>query len=254
MTLTNTSLFSGCKGLDLGAYRAGIKTIQCSDIITYEGEGIKILNNAKELGDITKIETIEYTDIISGGFPCQDISASNFKANGIVGERSGLWSDFFRLIKQGRPKYALIENSPNLLKKGFEIVLHDLSKIGYDAQWECISNEAFGFPHKRTRLFVIAYPSSERQSRQGNIFKDCCNYQESREWETNNVIDAIQRKTLPSLCESNHGFSHKLVKDGKKTNADKAMYGLGNAVNPFIAEYLYRCIIDREKLIQQEIK
>ena len=75
-----------------------------------------------------------YVDCICGGFPCQDISAAG-KGAGIEGERSGLWSEFARIISEVRPRFAFIENSPMLTIRGLDVVLCDLAKMGYDAEW-----------------------------------------------------------------------------------------------------------------------
>lgn len=83
----------------------------------------------KQYEDIRELRNPGYVDIISGGFPCQDISIAG-KGTGIVGERSGLWSEMFRIVREVRPRYVLIENSPMLLVRGFERVLCDLSQSG----------------------------------------------------------------------------------------------------------------------------
>ena len=96
-------------------------------------------------------------DIITGGFPCQDISFANKKAKGIDGERSGLWSEMARIIGEVRPNFALIENSPALLNRGFERVLADLAAMGFDARWGVFSAAEIGAEHIRERVFILAY-------------------------------------------------------------------------------------------------
>lgn len=201
--------------------------------------------NSIQYEDIRNFDAREWKggiDIISGGFPCQDISSANRNAVGITGQRSGLWGEYARVIHEVRPKFVVIENSPNLLRKGLEKILFDLSEIGYDAEWECISAEAFGYPHERVRLFIVAYPAGFRQPGQGNLFENCRYNQESRDWQTNNVINAIQRKTLPPLCDSNNGFPERVVKDGKITLGNAALHALGNALIPEIAYQIFKSI------------
>lgn len=233
--MKHIALFNGIGGFQIAAQEVGWENIVSVEISEYCNSKTKIhFPDCIQHGDITKTDFKQYAnkvDIISGGFPCQDISAANFKSVGIVGERSSLWSHFARAIYEARPSYALIENSPNLLRKGFEKVLHDLSEIGYNAEWECFSAEAFGLPHKRERLYIIAYPNGVGQQGSRNILKNTRNNQASRQWETNRVINAIQRKTLPPLCESNHGFSTKL-----------ALHALGNAVCPIIPYSIFESI------------
>lgn len=74
-------------------------------------------------------------DVISGGFPCQDISSAGARA-GITGERSGLWREFARIIREVRPGYVFVENSPDLVTRGLGVVLGDLAALGFDARWE----------------------------------------------------------------------------------------------------------------------
>lgn len=99
-------------------------------------------------------------DVLCGGFPCQDLSVAG-KGAGLDGSRSGLWSEYARLIGELRPRYVIVENVPALLARGFGRVLGDLAALGYDAEWDCIPASAFGAPHRRDRVWVVAYPSSE---------------------------------------------------------------------------------------------
>ena len=95
-------------------------------------------------------------DLITGGFPCQDISIAG-KGVGIEGERSGLWTEFKRIIGECRPKFALIENVPALTFRGLDRILCDLAEIGYDAEWQSISASEVGAWHKRERIWIVAY-------------------------------------------------------------------------------------------------
>jgi DNA (cytosine-5)-methyltransferase 1 len=96
-------------------------------------------------------------DVITGGFPCQDISTAG-KGAGIDGERSGLWSEYSRIISEIRPKFVIVENVSALLGRGISKVLGDLAQIWYDAEWHCIPASAVGAPHIRDRVWIIAYP------------------------------------------------------------------------------------------------
>ena len=155
--LSHGSLFSGIGGFELGAKEAGIETVWSCEYEQFNRDVLrKNFSNTKQYENIIDMEIPEYVDIISGGFPCQDISIANTNADGIKGKRSGLWSEMFRIIRGVRPKYVIIENSPMLLVRGFERVLCDLSEIGYDAEWQSLSAETFGYPHKRERLYCIA--------------------------------------------------------------------------------------------------
>jgi DNA (cytosine-5)-methyltransferase 1 len=102
---------------------------------------------------------VPYVDVLCGGFPCQDISLAG-KGAGIGGERSGLWAEYARLIRDLRPRYVIVENVAALLARGLDVVLADLAACGYDAEWDCLPASAFGAPHQRDRLWLVAYPES----------------------------------------------------------------------------------------------
>ena len=95
-------------------------------------------------------------DVVCGGFPCQDISVAG-KGAGISGARSGLWSEFARIIGEIRPRFAFVENSPMLTIRGIDRVLGDLAEMGYDAEWGVIGAHHAGAPHKRDRIWILAH-------------------------------------------------------------------------------------------------
>ena len=111
---------------------------------------------------------VPYVDVLCGGFPCQDISLAG-KGAGIDGARSGLWSEYARLIGELRPRYVVVENVSALLGRGLGRVLGDLAEIGYDAEWDCLPASAVGAPHRRDRFWLVAYPNGDdgRQGRTG---------------------------------------------------------------------------------------
>jgi len=170
--ITIGSLFSGIGGIDLGLERTGgFKTIWFSEVDNYASEVLrKHWPNVPNYGDIKSIpwRKIRKPDMLIGGFPCQDISIAGKGAGIKEGTRSGLWSEYAKAIRILRPKLVLIENVPMLANRGLNIVLSDLAKIGYDAEWNIISAASVGAPHKRERLFVIAYPNSSRCDNRGD--------------------------------------------------------------------------------------
>lgn len=97
-------------------------------------------------------------DVVSGGFPCQDISAAGTGA-GLDGERSGLWVEMARIIGEVRPAFCFVENSPMLTSRGLGTVLGDLAALGYDAEWGVLGAADVGAPHKRERCWIVAYAS-----------------------------------------------------------------------------------------------
>lgn len=110
-------------------------------------------------------------DVVSGGFPCQDISAAG-RGAGIEGERSGMWSHMARIIDEVRPRYAFIENSPLLVSRGLGTVLRDLAALGYDARWGIVGAHHVGAPHKRDRIWIVANPNSHRELQSKRSFTD----------------------------------------------------------------------------------
>lgn len=97
-------------------------------------------------------------DVLSGGFPCQDISCAG-KGVGIGGERSGLWSEMARIIGEVRPRFVFVENSPLLVSRGLGLVLSDLARLGFSARWGVVGADDAGAPHRRKRVWVLAYTS-----------------------------------------------------------------------------------------------
>lgn len=94
-------------------------------------------------------------DIVTGGFPCQDISPAGHGA-GIDGERSGLWSEMARVLGEVRPHYALVENHANLTSRGLHRVLGDLAEMGFDARWGVLAACHAGLDHQRKRIWIAA--------------------------------------------------------------------------------------------------
>lgn len=233
--LTHGSLFSGVGGFEEGSELAGIKTIWNCELENYQSKILKQnYNDSKQYRDITEAEITERVSIISGGFPCQDISVAG-KMEGIKGQRSGLWSEMFRIIRNIRPYYVIIENSPALLIRGFEQVLCDLSEIGYNAEWQVLSNIAFGYPHKRERLYVIAYTNEI------GLQSDICTSDGFnsifRKWASNQDDGYSLSKRIHEIgaCEdirNGDGFQSWTHRVGS----------IGNAVNPTVAYYLFECI------------
>lgn len=156
------SLFTGIGGFDLGLERAGMRVMwQCESnayrraVLRKHWPGVPCYEDVR-----TVDESAEWVDLICGGFPCQDLSLAG-KGAGITGSRSGLWSEFARIVGELRPRYVLVENVPALAHRGLGRVLGDLAARGYDAEWDCLPASAFGAPHRRDRLWLVAYPSSE---------------------------------------------------------------------------------------------
>jgi DNA (cytosine-5)-methyltransferase 1 len=157
--MTHGSLFSGIGGIDLGFEWAGIETKWQVEIDEYCQKLLSIrFPHTKKFTDVRKVgsHNLEKVDIISGGFPCQDISVAG-KGAGIEGERSGLWTELHRVISELRPRFAFIENVPMLTIRGGGRVISDLAEIGYDAEWQIVGADDVGAWHRRKRIWIVAY-------------------------------------------------------------------------------------------------
>ncbi|MFI0985039.1 DNA cytosine methyltransferase [Streptomyces exfoliatus] len=119
--------------------------------------------DAPNLGDIREIDwsrLVGKVDVITAGFPCQDISNAGPRV-GITGERSGVWRNVVEAVRHIRPRYVFLENVAVITRRGLDVVLGDLAEIGYDARWTCLRASDIGAPHQRERWFAVAVPHSE---------------------------------------------------------------------------------------------
>ncbi len=167
-------LFSGIGGFSLGLERTGgFETVAFCEIeefprrvLAKHWPDVPCYRDVRELtADRLAADGIA-VDVICGGFPCQDISTAG-KGAGLAGERSGLWSEIARLVGELAPRFVIVENVAALLGRGLGDVLGDLASLGYDAEWHCIPASAVGAPHRRDRIWIIAYPSCEQYQGSG---------------------------------------------------------------------------------------
>ena len=179
-------LFSGIGGFSLGLERTGgFETVAFCEIeefprrvLAKHWPGVPIYHDVRELTKGVLDRDGIAVDVITGGFPCQDLSVAGKQRGMGEGTRSGLWSEIVRLIGELRPRYVIVENVANLLsgpseKRGgwFGRVLGDLADCGYDAEWENIPASALGAPHRRARVWIVAYPNAAQRGQVG----EACN-------------------------------------------------------------------------------
>lgn len=147
-------------------------------------------------------------DVVSGGFPCQDISGAG-KGAGINGERSGLWAQFARIVGEVRPRLVYVENSPILTKRGIYRVLGDLAEMGFDAEWGIVSAENAGAPHQRKRIWILANSNSNNQFwRRSNV--QMGRIGESRETKKNGIARGIKWPAEPGVGRVANGVANRL--------------------------------------------
>lgn len=161
-------LFAGAGGGILGSELLGIRTVCAVEIEPYPASVLLARQNDGLLPPFPVWDDVRtfdgrpwrgLVDVVSGGFPCQDISSAG-KGAGIDGERSGLWREMHRIVGEVRPKYVFVENSPMLTSRGLGCVLGDLAAIGYDAEWMVLGADDVGAPHERKRMWILAVNSA----------------------------------------------------------------------------------------------
>lgn len=225
--------------MDLGLERAGMKCVWqvesnkfCNKVLQKHWPKVKRWSDVKTFVK-KNIGDWEHPDLIAGGFPCQDLSIAG-KGKGIEGERSGLWTEFSRVIRIFRPRFVLVENVSMLLQRGGGKVFGDLAKNGYDAEWDCIPACYVGSPQRRDRIFIVAYLGGKRRERvfQGKIprFPEFSWSKGIRSVKGYKELSSIPQ---PILCRNYHGIPDALER----------ITGLGNAVVPAIAEWIGQRII-----------
>lgn len=160
--LRELALFAGAGGGILGGKLLGWRTVCAVEYASFPRQVLLarqrdgMLDRFPIWDDVRTFDGKPWrglVDVISGGFPCQDISAAG-KGAGITGERSGLWKEMARIIGEVRPRYAFVENSPMLVSRGLGLVLADLAALGYDAKWGIVSAADCGAPHRRNRIWI----------------------------------------------------------------------------------------------------
>ena len=156
------SLFAGIGGLDLGLERAGMTVVGQVEIDPY---CLAVLE--KHWPEVPRHDDVRTcvawwlgkprppVDVVCGGFPCQPVSEAGRRR--AQADERWLWPAAWAVIRDLRPRYAVLENVPGLLVRGMGDVLGDLAEGGYDAEWDCVPAAAVGAPHRRDRVFIVAH-------------------------------------------------------------------------------------------------
>ena len=235
-------LFSGIGGFSLGLERAGMETVafcefdeHAQKVLRKHWPDVPIYDDVRTLNGYDFRGTV---DVVTGGFPCQDLSTAGAQA-GFSGDRSSLYTEMLRIIGECMPRYAIFENVPGLITgdsgRWFAKFLYDLAQIGFDAEWHCIEAAYVGAPHRRDRVWIIAYPGKERRKRS---IAEQIRWKRSFSWCKNvgRIADLPERSHLyPSkLCGSGNGVPQRVDRLAR----------LGNSVVPQIPEAIGRAIME----------
>lgn len=242
--LTFGSLFAGIGGFDLGFERAGMV---CKWQVEIDDYATRVLE--KHWPDVRRHRDVRSfpptaaddwrVDVICGGFPCQDISYAG-KGAGLQGERSGLFYEAMRIVRDLEPRFVVLENVAALLTRGIDQVLGTLASIGFDAEWQVFSSKEFGSPQRgRNRLFLVAYPAKVF----GNVsenHKSCSivlgkTVSQSRDGSRSPFwFRSNWKNSQPDVLRVAYGIPNWMDRLG----------GLGNAVVPQVAEWIGRRIVE----------
>ena len=239
------SLFAGIGGLELGLERAGMEVVWqveiddfCNRVLEKHWPDVKRYRDMRDVGK----HNLEPVDLICGGFPCQDISSSGRKV-GLDGQKSGLWGEMARVVRELRPEHVLVENVSDLRVRGLGEVLGDLAALGYDAEWESIPAALFGLPQRRWRVFIVAYRDLlGRQVGDQRL--------EVRPF----TVDGVDPRRLGEAEQHAREAAGRLrgMDDGVPGTVDR-LRALGNAVVPQVAEWIGRRIAQAENHTPQLI-
>lgn len=247
-------LFSGIGGFSLGLERTGgFETVAFCEIeefprrvLAKHWPEVPCYEDVRELTAAQLAADGISVDVITGGFPCQDISVAGKQAGIDEGTRSGLWSEIVRLTRELRPRYVIVENVANLLSgpseqrgRWFGRVLGDLAECGYDAEWENIPASAVGAPHRRERVWIIAY--SKEIGRKGRTQRQILQIAPKSRQFVREFEGQFKRPNLPTsrFCNANDGIPNRVAR----------LEALGNAVVPQIPELIGRAILEAEALL-----
>ena len=206
--LNELALFAGAGGGILGGKLLGWKTICAVERDAYARDVLVARQNDGCLeafpiwDDVQTFDGSPWrgrVDVVSGGFPCQDISAAG-KGAGIEGERSGMWKHMARIIGEVLPQFVFVENSPMLVGRGLGVVLADLAEMGYDAEWGVVGAHHAGAPHKRDRIWIVANSDNNGASASQRPRSICGSQQDKgREKKPDGLVESSGGDSQPTL-------------------------------------------------------
>lgn len=224
--------------MDLGLERSGMECAWqveidefCRKVLMKHWPNVPKFEDVKEVGK----HNLERVDLIAGGFPCQDVSWAG-PGTGLSGARSGLWGEMFRVVCELRPRYILVENVAALLNRGAGRVLADLASIGLNAEWETLRASDFGAPHRRERVFIVAY-ANEGDGQTGLGIEP---------YRPRKIFSRGHQECVPIWLQAadqfvgmDDGIPHRVY--------ESRGGGIGNAVVPQVAQWIGERIMDTQR-------
>lgn len=231
-------LFSGIGGFSLGLERTGgFETVAFCEIekfprhvLAKHWPYVPCYRDVRELTAERLAADGIAVDVICGGFPCQDISTAG-KGAGLAGERSGLWSEIARLAGELRPRYVIVENVAALLGRGLGTVLGDLASLGYDAEGHCIPASYVGAPHRRDRVWIVAYAAGARRAKgcgRGNVERFANQAATKQFWPEFGGMGA-------------DGCTQTVANTNSPRLEGRALAGNAGEVGPWVQQFIERC-------------
>ena len=223
--MNELALFAGAGGGILGGKLLGWRTVCAVEWEPYPASVLCARQNDGLLppfpiwDDVQTFDGFAWrglVDVVSGGFPCQDISAAG-KGDGLDGARSGMWTHMARVVGEVRPQYVFVENSPMLTTRGGTRVVGDLTEMGYDCRWTVMGAADVGANHKRDRMWIVG--KSERSGLEGQRSKP--RQQEiSKPWDAGSLAHTsdkgnVWRQWLMGFAEQKHNSG------GSQTNGSR---------------------------------
>jgi len=277
------SLFSGIGGMEIGLSRAipNIRpawfceqNLYSQSILSKHWKGVPIYDDVRNINK----SNVESIDILTGGFPCQSISIAG-KMEGLENdEKSGLWWEMWRIVRDLRPRIVIMENVSNIIRLGGIDVVGSLTQIGYNSEWEIIRASDFGAPHKRARWFCVSWDTRTIENPRRTITNP-----DEKRFGTSNTIQS-RRSTFDvydnkRISTDPDGVRTKIQIEGKQSSKQKSrgfsangsidgytwkgfptqspicrrndgipdrvdrIRALGNAIVPDCSEYVGRCVL-----------
>ncbi len=211
--MNELALFAGAGGGILGGHLLGWRTVCAVEWEQYPASVLVARQNDGLLPPFPiwdDVQTFDgkpwrgIVDVVSGGFPCQDISAAG-KGVGIEGERSGMWREMARVIREIRPRYVFVENSSMLTSRGLGVVLGELASMGFDARWGVLGAADVGANHQRDRIWIVAKWRGQLPHAQHDRIRWWEQQQESIEKEGRNVANTSSQRGQAGSTDSQGG-------------------------------------------------